>query len=330
MSGELKEKVLVTGANGFVGSRLCRRLLADGFHVIAGVREGCDGTYLVPLDVEYRFGDITQPETLPEMVAGVDYIIHNAGVVKVTRQEMFFEVNQAGTRNLLEAAAATANLKKLIFISSAAASGPSEPGLPRTEAMPPMPITAYGRSKMAAEEEVLKFADKINSVIIRPPAIYGPGDKEMFAFFNILNNRIKPYLGSLKRRIQLVHVDDLARAVSIALRARTSSGAIYFIGEKQSYSYKELVRHLRNAVGRAGLPLYIPGGFVKAIAFLSESVMKIFGKTPMFTVEKADEILGNWEFCVGKAGDELGFESEIAFADGALETTYWYREEGWL
>ena len=330
MSDDSAQKVLITGANGFVGSRLCRRMIADGYHVIAGIRDGCDGTYLAPLDVEYRFGDITKPETLPEMVAGVDYIVHNAGVVKVTRQARFYEVNQIGTRNLLDAAMDVADLKKFVLISSAAGSGPSQPDLPRTEDMPYEPITAYGRSKVAAEKEVLQMADKINSVIIRPPAVYGPGDKEMYAFFNILNNRIKPYLGNLRRRLQLVHVDDLARGIVCALKASTGSGSIYFIAEKQSYSYAELVGILRRAVGRVALPIYIPGWLVKAIAWLSEKIMKMFWKVPMFTVEKANEILSNWEVSVDKAREELGFESQIDFAEGAQETTYWYREEGWL
>ena len=330
MSDDHKEKVLITGANGFVGSRLCRRMIADGYRVIAGVREGCDATYLVDQDVEYRFGDITHPETLPGMVSGMDYIIHNAGVVKATRQALYYEVNQIGTRNLLNAASAFNDLKKFILISSAAAAGPSKPDQPKTESMPAEPITAYGRSKAAGEREILAVADKINSVIIRPPAIYGPGDKEMYAFFNIVNNRIIPYLGSLKRRIQLVHVDDLAAGVSAALRAQTESGSIYFIGENRSYSFSELVKLLHGAVGRAGIPIYIPGWLVRMIAHLSERTMRMFGKVPMFTVEKADEILGDWEISIEKARNDLGFESKIPFAEGALETTYWYREEGWL
>lgn len=322
--------MLITGANGFVGSRLCRKLIDEGYNVIAGVREGCDGTYLAPLDVEYRFGDVTKPETLTDMVAGMDYIVHSAGLVKATRQAMFYEVNQAGTRNLLDAAATLPGLKKFILISSAAGSGPSDKNHPRTEDMPPEPLTTYGRSKVAGEREVLGFTDKVNSVIIRPPAIYGPGDKEMFAFFNIMNNRIKPYIGNLGRRLQLVHVDDLADGIVCALNAETKSGSIYFISEKESYSFGELVRILRRAVGRVALPIYIPGPLVKALAWLTEKTLKMFGKTPMFTVEKAEELLADWEVSVDKARDEIGFESKIPFAEGARETTYWYREEGWL
>lgn len=330
MSGERKGSVLVTGANGFVGSRLCRRLLSDGYHVIAGIRDGCDGTLIEDMQLEYRFGDITKPETLPEMVHDVDYIIHNAGVVKAKDPRRFLDVNKQGTRNILDAAQKNERLKKFIYISSIAAVGPSKPNRPLTEDSPAHPITAYGRSKLAGEEEILKDVDKINSVIIRPPAIYGPGDREMFTFFQILNNRIKPYLGNPKRRLQLVHVDDLVLGVAKALETNTKSGSIYFIAGSVSCSYAALIRHLRDAVDRVSLPIYIPGWLVRLIAFVSEKSMKAFGKSPMFTVEKANEILSDWEISIEKAKRELGFESGIAFPKGARETVYWYREEAWL
>jgi len=330
MTKTIPETVLVTGANGFVGSRLCARLLDDKYHVIAGVREGCDAGLIEGLDVEYRFGDITQPETLPAMVQDVDYIIHNAGAVKVKNPKSFYNINQIGTRNIIEAAIGNKKLKKLIYISSMAAAGPSILNQPITEDDTPNPITEYGRSKLAGEKEVLNKIDSINAVIIRPPGVYGPGDKEMFTFFEILNNRIKPYLGSLKRRIQLVHVEDLTRGISAALRADTKPGAIYYIAESQSYSYYQLVHHLRRAVGRVSLPIYIPSWAVRIIAWISEKSLRAFGQTPMFTVEKANEILENWEVSTEKAERELGYKSEITFPEGARQTIYWYREEGLL
>ncbi|MFH2037020.1 MAG: NAD(P)-dependent oxidoreductase [Candidatus Zixiibacteriota bacterium] len=330
MLDETKGTVLITGANGFVGSHLCRRLLDDNYSVIAGVREGCDCSLIEELDIQYRFGDITQPETLEKMTANVDYIIHNAGLTKTDNFDNFFLVNQIGTKNLLNSAMKNLSLKKFILISSLAGVGPSEYGQPLTEDAIPHPLTAYGRSKLRGEEEVLKFSDKINSVIIRPPAIYGPHDKEMLAFFETLNNRIKPYLGNLRRKIQLVHVDDLAYGVSLALKADTISGSVYYIAEKQSYSYCALIRMIRKAVGRVALPIYFPGWGLKIIAFFSQSIFKALGKSPMFTVEKANEILRNWEVSTDKAREELGYESQIDFPTGAQETVWWYREEGWL
>lgn len=330
MGENLKETVLITGANGFVGSRLCRRLINNGYDVIAGVRLGCDISRIERLVLQYRFGDVENPESLLAMTSGVDYIVHNAGLVKTTDINNFYKINQQGTKNILDAAAKNQRLKKFIYISSMAAAGPSPIGRPLIETDPARPITVYGQSKRGGEEAVTAVKDKINSVILRPSGIYGPGDREMFAFFETLNNRIKPYLGNLKRRIQLTYVDDLALAVSRSLSASTVSGSIYFIAESRSYSYCELVKCLRMAVGRVAIPVYLPGWGVRAIAGLSENIMKLFGRAPMFTIEKANEILCNWEVATQKAKDELGFEAEMPFPEGARETCWWYRLEGWL
>jgi len=141
---------------------------------------------------------------------------------------------------------------------------------------------------------------------------------------------IKPYLGDLSRKMQLIHVDDLCLGISKSLQAETKSGSIYFMAESESYNVKEMVYYLQAAVGRKGIPLYIPGTLLKVIAAISESVMKAMGKPPMFTVEKANELLGNWEVSTAKAQNELGFKAEIPFPEGAAKTAEWYFGEGWL
>lgn len=330
MSDNKKESVLVTGANGFVGSRLCRRLLDDGYFVIAGIREGCNRQLIAGLDLEIRYGDVTCPETLPGMIKDVDYVVHNAGIVKANNPDLFFRVNHFGTKNIAETCLQNQNLKKFILVSSLAAVGPSDGFRPLTEDDPPNPITVYGRSKLAGEESVLALKDRLNITILRPPAIYGPGDREMYSFFQITRMRIKPYLGNLNRRLQLVHVDDFCLGISFALKSETKSGSIYFIAESKSYNFRELVNLVSAAVGRKGIPLYIPGALLKAIARISENLMKALGKPPMFTVEKANEILSNWEVTTDRAKNDLGYETKYLFSEGSVETAKWYFKEGWL
>jgi nucleoside-diphosphate-sugar epimerase len=328
---ENRPSVLITGANGFVGSRLCRKLLQEGFRVIAGVRKTADLSLLDGLEVEYRHGDITQPESLPAMVQGVNYAVHNAGIVTAKKPVYFTRVNEEGTRNFFNALKEhNPQVRKAVYISSLAAAGPAKDSRPRTEDDPPEPITAYGESKLNGERIALSFKNSINVVALRAAGVYGPGDKEILAFFKTVHGRIKPYFGNINRMLQLVHVDDLCDAVFQALLSEDNSGRAYYVAESEANSMKNLIQLLENAMNRRGFPLYIPTPLFYVIAFLSEWSLRLVGATPMLTVEKAGELLASWEVSTDRAQKELGFVSQIPFAQGARDTYKWYVEHGWM
>jgi nucleoside-diphosphate-sugar epimerase len=328
---DTRESILVTGANGFVGSRLCAHLLQKGYYVIAQVRRTSDLSLLKDLKVEYRYGDITTPETLPDMVRNVDYIVHNAGVIKARRRETFFAVNEQGTLDLLDAVVAhNPTVKRVVHISSVAAAGPSTPGCPVKETDPPHPITTYGESKLAGERVALSFADRLPVVVVRPPGVYGPGDRGIYSMFQAVWLHLKPLIGDSKRKLQLVHVDDLCEGIAKGLKAQVKSGGVYFIAERIAYQYGELINILVTGGGRWAVPLYLPSPLFRAIATISEFSFKAVGVTPLLTREKSRELNSSWEMDTSRAKAELGFESKINFADGARQTFEWYIRNGWL
>lgn len=327
-----QQSVLITGANGFIGSRLCRMFLERGFRVFAGVRRSANLTLLDGLDIELRYGDVNIADGLPAMVTGVDYIVHNAGVVKAKTPDTFFIVNEDGTRNLLNAIVThNPSALRVVYMSSLAVAGPSLDGRPVSEKDKPHPITVYGRSKLAGERVALSFADRLRVVSIRPSGVYGPGDREIFTFFKTVYRGIRPSIGDVSRKLQLVHVDDLCRGVYRALVSDIAAGSVYFICENRAYEFHELTAILRDACGRrTTVTLPVPAFLFRGIAAISEALFKMVGATPMLTREKAGELLASWEVDTSRARKELGYESEIPFAEGARHTYDWYRREGWL
>jgi nucleoside-diphosphate-sugar epimerase len=325
------QSVLITGANGFIGSRLCLTFLRHGFKVMAGIRQTANRQLLDGLAVQYRFGDVTDPASLPAMVADADFIVHNAGIVKANSREQFFKVNGQGTANLMAAIAQSdPSVKRVVYISSQAVAGPSMNGKPVSESDAPNPVTRYGASKQAGEEATVAYKDAINVAIVRPAGVYGPGDKEVLSLFRAVNLHVRPLFGDVTRKVQMVHVDDVCRGAYLATVTETRSGSIYHIAEKQSYTIAEMVGMLGQATGKRGIPLRLSDKMFRRIAAISESACRLIGMTPMLTRDKCNELLDTWEIDVRKAKDELGFESAIPFAQGAKETYDWYREHGWM
>lgn len=328
-NGEVKT-VLVTGANGFIGSRVCRLLVASGYAIRIICRQTSDLSLIEDIPYAKVIADITDPNTLAPAVSGVDYIIHLAGLVKAKTEAAFFRVNQYGTLCLLNVVKNNnLDLKKFVLVSSVAASGPAS-DTPRKESDPPAPITTYGRSKLAGEEATQPFHDLIPITVVRPPAVYGPGDQAILTVFDVVNKRLRPYMAGGNNRVQMVYVDDLARGIKAAMESDRSAGETYFIADAQSYSTREMMDIIGRLLDKKGIGVTIPMPMLHVIAFFSETFFKIIGRAPMFSRQKVRDLTTDWRLDVSKARDHLDFETEVDFPEGARITIEWYRREGWL
>jgi dihydroflavonol-4-reductase len=324
--------VLVTGANGFVGSHLVETLLARGRKVRAQVRRTSDLSFLDHLKPELAYGDLRQPESLPQVVSDCQIVYHVGGITKANSPSQFYTVNEIGTRNLLEAVArASPNLERFVYVSSQAAAGPNRSGNPKSEDEAPRPITPYGRSKLGGEEEVRRFQDKIPFTIIRPPAIYGPRDRDILPFFRSIERGIKPLFGFGRAYVSVVYVKDLVEAIIAASFSELAVGQTYFIAERKAYLWKEAFDIMAEVMGARAVAVRIPKTVLFAMAFLSERIAKISGRLPALSIHKSKDLTQRYWVCdVSRAKRDLGWEARYGFREGVAETVEWYRENRWL
>ena len=327
----MTREVLVTGANGFVGSHICEALLENGFSVRALVRKTSNLVNLKCLNINLIYGDITDPDSLPAAVDGVYAIVNNAGIVKTNCREQFHTVNCGGTENVLKAALEyNAGLTRFVHVSSTAACGPAPSMAPIDEEFPANPLTAYGRSKLNAERAVQGVKNDLPVTILRPSAIYGPRDTEMFSFFKSIRMRIKPAFGPGQRYLNFTYVKDFARIVVRAIETKTPSGGIYIVAEKSPHSYSEAADIIARLLGNGTITLYVPGAILNLAGLVSETFARWRDKPSIFTQEKVREIVQRyWIFDTSRVQRDFGFVS-TDFETGAGETIAWYKENGWL
>ncbi|HVE85178.1 MAG TPA: NAD-dependent epimerase/dehydratase family protein, partial [Myxococcales bacterium] len=191
-------RALVTGANGFLGTWLTRRLVSRGDEVRVVVRSSADEWGLSRLPIQRFQGDITDPASLRPAAQGVDVVFHLAGIRRAPSKEIFDRVNGEGTRHVCEAAVA-GGAKRVVLCGSLAANGPSTPDRPRLESDPFAPFEWYGMSKAESERIAFGYRDRLEVVSARPSRIVGPGDRENLTFFKLVKRGWKVAVGGRPR-----------------------------------------------------------------------------------------------------------------------------------
>ncbi len=301
-----KGRILLTGATGFIGRRIQNRLIEEGWHLRVLARSASGRADNLHPRAEHIDGSFADANALARGVAGTQAVINCAGSVRGLRYEDFAAANVEGVRALCEAIGRLSTPPPILHLSSLAATAPD--------------LSHYARSKRAGEE-VLESFDTLNWTVIRPPAVYGPGDKEMRGAFNLARHGIVPVPGGNRaQRLSMLHVDDLVAAVVAWLTLPTAHRHhVYSIddGKAQGYDWNEIARaSMKNKDGR---PIFIslPTGLLKAMAWANEHLAAVTGRAIMLSSGKVRELTyPQWVAENGAFSQATGWRPQIPLAEG--------------
>jgi nucleoside-diphosphate-sugar epimerase len=318
-------KTLVTGAAGFIGSFLVERLVGRGDQVRCLVLEGEEPGPLRQWPVEICYGDICQPETLKDVVKGRECIYHLAGVKAVSGEATYFRVNYEGTRNLAEACLhGNRELKRFIFISSQAAAGPSRDGHRLTEDEDNSPMSAYGRSKRAAERYLQTRRHELPITILRPALVYGPRDISTERGLRITQRRLIP---SVKQYFGLIYIEDAVDAMILAAEQEHARDQLYFITSSEPVTWREVLRQVLQVQKKKGFVVPVPWALFRLVVKLRWGLRKVRDRAgrPLDIDRELSDFTRTYWLCSGeKAKRELGFAPKISLREGIERTLRWY------
>jgi len=325
-------KVLLTGASGFVGSHVLDLLVARGIPTVVLLRQTSSPRFIQARlsRVEARLGAVTEPASLRAAVCGVTHVIHCAGSTKAARADEFHEVNCLGTRHLLDAInQAGGQVRRLVFISSLAAAGPAPASRPAREDAAPRPVSAYGRSKLAAEEAVRESC-RAESVILRPPGVYGPRDAEFLKLFKAVKAHLCPVFGG-GRAFSLVFVRDLAEAVLACLTHPAAVGRIFNVAHPAPATAASMAREIAAQMRTWTLSLPLPVQALYPVCLAQEALSRLTGRASVLSRQKYAELrAAGWVCDPSRLSREVDFGCSTALGAGVAETLAWYRDHHWL
>ena len=328
MSGPL---AVVTGASGFVGSHIVDELLRQGARVRCLLRSTSTTRWLDGKDVEITRLDLHDAARLEAAVRGANWIVHAAGLTHARSPREFQEANVGGTERMLGAAAKAGDqLQRFLLISSQAVAGPALEGRPVTETERPDPVSIYGSTKRRAEELTMLLKESLPVVAIRPPAVYGPRDDALLKLFIAAKWHVLPVLRK-GGRFSLIHAEDLARAVHLALTHPRAVGQVYFAAEPDVTDYKEMGEMVRRAMKTWAVSVRPPWLALQAGALIGELWGSLRSRPPYLSREKLREMsIGDWICSSAKIRTELNWTPAVPLAEGVERTAAWYREAGWV
>jgi nucleoside-diphosphate-sugar epimerase len=326
-------KVLLTGANGFVGSHLLDALVAQSIPVAVLLRPTAS-LRLIQSQLpraEIHWGSIIDPVSLPPALQDVTHVVHCAGLTKSVRRSQFHEVNQGGTRHLLEAVHAhQPALQQLILISSLAASHPATSSSPASEEDPSQPVTEYGRSKLAGETEI-KTHCRVPYTILRPAAVYGPRDADFLHLFRAVQSRVAPHFGGGRQELSLVFAPDLAGATLAALNSTRAIGKTINVAAPGFISARQLTVEIARQLGVRPFTPTLPAVSLFPVCAACTAWSRITGRPHILSLEKYAELTApGWVCRVDQLQATLGFTCPTSIETGIARTIEWYRTNGLL
>jgi nucleoside-diphosphate-sugar epimerase len=326
------QRVLVTGASGFVGGNAVWALRSQGLSVRCLVRTTSRLDFIKPANPELALGDVTDPSALDRALEDTDAVVHCAGLTRARSSREFYRVNEGGTQNLLQACARHKNhLRAIVFIGSLAAIGPSVNGLPVTEETDPHPIGDYGRSKLAAQRLAQSRQSELPICILVPPAIYGPRDVGFKVYFKMIARGFMPSIGAGERRLSLIYAEDLARAITSALQNDGAAGKIYMVDDGCIHTWTSVGEEISRALNRKAARLRIPIPAAAFMGAIGDLLPRLTRRAWLLNSEKvADLTQKAWICSSRRIREELDFQPQYPLEKGIRKTLAWYRENGWM
>lgn len=341
----MKQKiVLITGATGFIGRHLAKKLVEKGEKIRCLVRTSSPKIavdYLNKLDVELVYGDLTDKDTLRKAVDGVDTVYHLGGGGRVGMSKAICDkINVDGTRNILEACIESGKVKRFVHLSSCAVMGHVS-GVAVDETYPYNPNDIeYSRAKTKSEKLALSYSDKIDLVVVRFPGVYGvplikgdagyiQGVTPALMIFSAVKKGEWMYVGNGKNQVHMFYVDDAIKGLILAAD-KGKSGDIYIIGDNTSVKMTELVEMVANILKVPAPKRHISVFAARFFAALFELKASVFGGTPKMSREMITGFISNMSFSIAKAKHELGYEPKVGLEEGMRRTFKWYEENEYV
>jgi len=327
----MPKRVLITGVSGFVGHHLVEQAINLGYEVFGAVRPNSEIDHLKEFNIQFRHLNFTDVEALKEDIGAnkYDYIIHAAGITKAKTLDDYNLVNATYSKNLALATIGT-QVKKFVFVSSLAAIGPlNDLTSIITGDQLPKPVTSYGISKLNAERS-LRELKELPLIVIRPTAVYGPREKDIFILFESLNKGLEPYIGSFDQRLSFIYVKDLVNVIFKSLNTNINHQA-YNISDGKAYDRFALADIAKKELGKKTFKFHIPLPVVKLLASTLDFLYKNSATTPALNKEKLAELTAiNWICSIEDAKTALDFEPTFDLNAGLRDTLEWYRKNNWL
>ncbi|UCF65324.1 MAG: NAD(P)-dependent oxidoreductase [bacterium] len=324
--------IFLTGATGFIGSFVARILVESQHEVTCLVRENSNLSWIKELDLKLVTGTLQDPATFESHLKDVEYIIHLAGVTKSHDPELFYLGNVQVTHKLLSCITERKiSLKKFIFVSSQAAVGPSPSAEPVDEKHPCYPLTQYGKSKWQAEQVVQNFQSHIPVTIVRPTAVYGPRDTDVYNFFKLMTYGINLMVGKVDQLVNVVYVEDCANGIIKAAFSEKTVGKTYFICEEEAYYWSQFAQITADILQKKYITIKLPVPLVNMVALFLEKWARFRGQDTILNRDKMQEV-GEpfWRVTCIQARKDFNYQTQFPAPLGIEKTLGWYQENNWL